>query len=321
MIAADRPLILLIGATGVIGSAVIHELAGHARVRVMVRSEHSDAAIARRYPAVERVHADLRERSSLAGAFEQAECVFLLTPSVADQQRLEENALEAALAAGVSRIVYLSSTDVRWDLTLSRAHRMTEQALARTRLAHTVVRAEYLLDNLLLEIEDLVSGRLVAPSGVMRCPFLDARDAGAVAAAALVSDAVLPGPLEVTGPRAMSWAQLAETLGRTLGLRIEHVDPVPEQWARSAVAAGMDPWLAEALREYFAALRGESLQASGDVLRITHRNPRSIDNFAREVLAPAVRRHITPPSVRTADADPHPRRAVRIPIPQRRQHA
>jgi hypothetical protein len=148
----------------------------------------------------------------------------------------------------------------------------------------------------------------------MRCPFLDARDAGAVAAVALLSDATLPGPLEVTGPRSRSWPELAERLGKTLGRQIEHIDPEPAQWARAALDAGMDPWLAGALQEYFTALRTEALQASGDVLRVTHRRPRSVDSFAHEVLLPAVRRRIAPPAVNGTAAG-------RIPTPNRRHHA
>ena len=317
----DRPLLLLIGATGTIGSAVIHELGMRARVRVLVRSARSDEAIARRYPAAERVSGDLRDRSSSAEAFNGADRVFVLTPSVADQQLLEENVLAEALSARPERIVYLSSTDVRWDLRISAAHRVSERALARSRIPHTSVRAEYLLDNLLTEIDDLATGRLVAPSGVMRCPFVDARDVGAVAAAALLADAAPRGPLEVTGPRAMTWSELAEALGRSLGLRLEHFDPKPEEWARSAVSAGLDPWLAGALEEYFTVLRGHALEASGDVFRVTHRSPRSVDNFARELLAPAVRRHISPPSISKTGSGPHAGRALRISSPYRRQHA
>lgn len=249
----------------------------------------------RHYSMVEQIHGDLREPASLAEALRDVDRLLLHTPPAVDQQRLEETALAAALDAGVKRIVYLSRTDVRWDLQLSAAHRATERALAKSGVEHTVVRAEYMLDNLLDEIDELFHGRLVAPSGVMRCPFLDARDAGAVAVAALLSDTTLPGPLEVTGPRSRSWPELAERLGKTLGRRVEHVDPDPAEWAQAAVAAGTDPWLAGALREYFETLRTEALQASGDVLRVTHHSPRSVDSFAHEVLLPAVRRRIVPP--------------------------
>jgi hypothetical protein len=80
---------------------------------------------------------------------------------------------------------------------------------------------------------------------------------------------------------------------------------------------GLDPWLAEALGEYFTVMRGHELEASGDVMRVTRRSPRSVDNFAREVLAPAVRRYVAP----TLPEHPRPVCSAGSLTPQRRQHA
>src|SRR5690349_22573042 len=108
----ERPLILVIGATGVMGSEVMRSLDGRCRLRALVHSDVSDAEIARRYPQAERVQRDLLDAGSLEAAFAGVDRVFLLTPSVPEQGRLEENALVAALETGVQRIVYVSSTDV-----------------------------------------------------------------------------------------------------------------------------------------------------------------------------------------------------------------
>src|SRR6185437_13642758 len=122
--AGARPLILVIGATGVMGREVMRSLEGRCRLRALVHSDVSDAEIARRYPQAERVQRDLRDAGSLGAAFASVNRVFLLTPSVPEQGRLEENALVAALEAGAQRIIYVSSTDVGWDIELSAAHRV-----------------------------------------------------------------------------------------------------------------------------------------------------------------------------------------------------
>jgi uncharacterized protein YbjT (DUF2867 family) len=286
--AGERPLVLVIGATGVMGREVMPLLAGRCRLRALVHSDLSNAEIARRYPRAERVQRDLLDAASLGPAFAGVDRVFLLTPSVPEQARLEENALAAALAAGVERIVYVSSTDVDWNIELSAAHREMERRLAATGVARTVVRPEYLLDNLLGEVDELARGRLVAPSGVGRCPLVDARDVGAVVAAVLLAEEPPDGPLVVTGPESLSWAQLAERLQGALGRPVEHVDPDPADWAHEAVSAGMPPWLAHALAEYFETLRGRPLEASDDTARVIGRDPRSVEEFAVDVLAPAM---------------------------------
>jgi uncharacterized protein YbjT (DUF2867 family) len=322
--AGVRPLILVIGATGVMGREVMRSLAGRCRLRTLVHSDLSDAEIARRYPQAERVQRDLLDAESLAPAFTAADRVFLLTPSVPEQARLEENALGAALAAGVGRIVYVSSTDVGWEVELSAAHRVMEQRLAATGVEHTVVRPEYLLNNLLGEVDELARGRLVAPSADGRCPFVDARDVGAVAAAVLLASEPPPGLLVLTGPESLSWAQLAERLQGALGSPVEHIDLDTAEWEREVVSAGMEPWLAGALAEYFEALRERPLEASDDTTRVTGRTPRSVEEFVTDVLAPAM----PAPNGRvaaafdsfTGDAQEDPLVAT-IPTTHRSQHA
>jgi uncharacterized protein YbjT (DUF2867 family) len=286
--AGERPLILVIGATGVIGREVMRSLEGRCRLRALVHSDVSDAEIARRYPQAERVQRDLLDAPSLAAAFAGVDRVFLLTPSVPEQARLEENALAAALAAGVQRIVYVSSTDVGWEIELSAAHRALERRLADSGVQHAVVRPEYLLDNLLGEVDELARGRLIAPSGVGRCPFVDARDVGAVAATVLLAAEPPQGPVEVTGPESLSWAQLAGRLQEALDRPVEHIDTDPAEWAQDTVSFGMAPWLAHALAEYFEQLRERPLEVSDDTRRVIGRAPRSVEDFADDVLAPAM---------------------------------
>jgi len=286
--ADERPLVLVIGGTGVMGSEVMRSLEGRCRLRALVHSDMSDAEIARRYPQAERVQRDLLDAGSLEAAFAGVDRVFLLTPSVPEQASLEENALAAALTAGVQRIVYISSTDVDWEIELSAAHRAMEQRLADSGVEHTVVRPEYLLNNLLGEVDDLARGRLVAPSAQGRCPFVDARDVGAVAAAVLLAAEPRQGPVEVTGPESLSWAQLAGRLQEALDRPVEHIDPDPAEWAQDAVSSGMAPWLAHALAEYFEQLCKRPLEASDDTRRLIGRAPRSVEDFAHDVLSPAM---------------------------------
>lgn len=283
-------VVLLTGATGTIGSEVLDLVAGRARIRALARSDFAASAIARLHPTVEIVRGDLADGASLGEALAGVDRMLLLAPSIAQQQLLEENALQAALAAGVRRIVYISNREVDWGIELARPHVAIEARLAQSGIEHTSLRPDYLLDNLLHELESLAAGRVIAPSGRGRCAFVDARDVASVAARAVLDDDPLPGPLELTGPESLTFTELAARLGESLGWRIEHLDPEPREWSSAAIAAGMPQWLAEALREYFERLRDEAPQPTGDVGRITGADPRRIEDFARDRLAPALQR-------------------------------
>lgn len=284
----EHPAILVVGGTGVIGSELLPELNGAGTVRALAHTEASAQTLARCHPNVELVRGDLADPRTLEEAFEGMSRLFLLTPSVAEQQALEENALTAARDAGIERIVYLSNNEVGWGIELSRAHRLIETTLARIGVPYTALRPDYLFDNLLHEVGELAQGRIIAPSSTGRCAFVDARDVGSLAAVALVADEPLESPLAVTGPELLSWAGLAGRLSDALEISIEHVDPDPAEWEELVIDAGMPAWLAGALREYFERLPSEAPVLSDDVIRVTGKAPRSVEEFARDRLAPAL---------------------------------
>jgi hypothetical protein len=117
---------------------------------------------------------------------------------------------------------------------------------------------------------------------------------------------------------------LAARLGGALGRPIEHIDPDPGEWAADVVAAGMPPWLAQALAEYFEVLRDRPLESSGDTWRVTGRNPRSVEEFAIDVLAPAmpaVTGPTTPVLVSPSDDASEGPFVATIPTTHRSQHA
>ena len=100
--------ILIVGATGNVGSELVKQFAASGkRVRALVRSESKAADI--RHLA-EPVIGDLMLPATLNAAFKNAERVFVLAPPVGEaEETMERNAFNAAAAAGVERIVYLSS--------------------------------------------------------------------------------------------------------------------------------------------------------------------------------------------------------------------
>ena len=110
-------MIALLGATGTIGRHVAADLAERGDdVRAVVRDRASDVPL----PVV---HGDLTRPQTLRAAFDGAERLLLLTPHGPDQDLHEAAAVEAAVAAGVQRIVKVSGGAPRSGRTVRRRRR------------------------------------------------------------------------------------------------------------------------------------------------------------------------------------------------------
>lgn len=128
--------VLVTGATGFIGSHIVDRLLARGQeVRAFARNPEKAAAV---LPAgVETVYGDVRDAASLRQAAERVDCVIHAAARVTDwgpwsafeaeTVRGTEHALEAAIAAGVSRFVLVSTVSV-YDSAAVRSGNVTEDA-------------------------------------------------------------------------------------------------------------------------------------------------------------------------------------------------
>jgi hypothetical protein len=85
----------------------------------------------------------------------------------------------------------------------------------------------------------------------------------------------------LTGPEALSMADVAEKLSAATGKRIEYVNVAPEEATSAQLATGMLRYTADALAELFAERRkGKEAQVSPVVQTILRRRATSFDEFA-----------------------------------------
>jgi len=255
-------MILITGATGTIGRHLVELLAHRGDVRALVRG---DAELP---PGVEPVHGDLARPETLPPALAGTERLFLLTPFGEGHERLEHNALDAAQAAGVARVVKLSVAMAPWPIALAAGHREIEERLAAAPFAATVVRAESFSSNLLAQAPD----QLVFPAREGRYGYVDPADVAAVAAAALTAEVAPRGTLTVTGPEHVTHPQVADRLGAA------YLEVPGPAWAASAREAGVPAFVAAALAELFEAMavRGP-IPLTDTVERLTGRAPTRVE--------------------------------------------
>jgi uncharacterized protein YbjT (DUF2867 family) len=287
-------MILVTGATGNAGSQVVRALSERgARVRAFVRDP--DKARTLFGEGVELAAGDFGDPASLRAALDEGVQTMLL--SCADDPRRvewEANAIASAAAAGVSRIVKLSTTGAQpgapvafWDW-----HGRVEEQLRSSGVPFVILQSSFYMSNLLAAGEQVASeGRLYAPAGEARIAMVDPRDVGAAAAAVLTGAGEDEQTYVLTGPEAITYAEVAAALSVATGHDVGFVD-VPDEGAKQGLlAAGMPEFVAEQLVAVFAQLRqGVAGQVTDTVEALTGAPPRSFADFARDhahLLAPA----------------------------------
>jgi len=129
--------------------------------------------------------------------------------------------------------------------------------------------------------------------------FVDARDVGRVAAAALLAGPPPEPVLDVTGPEALTWFDVASTMSQVLGRPITHYPTPPDVIRQAMLAMGRPTWLVEHMLELAALLREpEAAEVTGTVERMTGQPATTLREFladhASAFLAPRNRVRIRP---------------------------
>jgi uncharacterized protein YbjT (DUF2867 family) len=278
-------MILVTGATGNTGSQVVHALRRRGvSVRAFVRDE--ERARARLGDGVDLALGDLADAASVARALEGVDALFL---SCADDPRRvgwEAAAIDAARAAGVGRIVKLSTIGAApgapvafWDW-----HGRVEEHVRESGVPAVVLRSSFSMSNLLAEAGRIaIDGRIVAPAGGARIAMIDPYDVGEAAASILTGGGEDGATYELTGPAALTYEDVARELSSVVGRSVEFV-AVSDDDARSAmVAAGLPEFVADQVVAIFGQLRaGVASAVTGTVESLTGRPPRGIAHFLRD---------------------------------------
>lgn len=275
----NAPTVLVTGATGTVGSALVAALRSRgAAVRAMTRDPD------RPVPGVDNAVADLRDPESLAAALTGVDAAFLNSPSTEDAAALQIRFAQLARDKGVQRLVLLSQYAARADspVRFLRWHAEVEAHLPGLGLDHTVLRPNLYLQALLAFAPTIAQGWFGAPIGEAAVSAVDTRDIADAAAAVLTSDGHSGRTYTLTGPRAVTHAQIAEALSAATGRPIAFRDTAAEEFA-AGLAAFMPPWQLEGLVEDYAHYaRGEAAEVHADVADLTGRPARDVTDFARD---------------------------------------
>jgi uncharacterized protein YbjT (DUF2867 family) len=147
-------------------------------------------------------------------------------------------------------------------------HGQIENKLEASGMAFTHLRSGEFMHAYFRQVPAMgAKGILPLPMADARIASIDVDDLAQVAAAVLTQAGHEGKTYPLTGAESLTMAEVAERLSRVTGNAIRYVDVPPAEAQRARLAAGMAPYLAEALDELFAERRRGKEAAVSPVLR------------------------------------------------------
>lgn len=280
----DSP-ILVTGALGNIGRAVIEGLRSAERPVAIRAADIDPDRVATTFGSeVEAVRFDFTDPQTWPATFDGVEVMFLMRPPhISDIDRDMAPALEAAKAAGLRHVVFLSLQGAETNKVVP--HAKVEAWLRGSGLDWTFVRPSFFMENLSTTHAADVRDRrqIFVPAGTGRTSFVAADDVAAVAVVALLDPAehrqVAWTP---TGTQALTYYEVAEILSDVLGRRIDYIKPGAIAYARHAkdVLGMPTAMVAVTTAIYTVARLGKAAGTTDDFRLVTGRDPIDFRDWA-----------------------------------------
>ena len=242
--------ILVTGATGSLGRGVITTLLSKTNAKnvyALARSEEKAAPL--KELGVNVRIGDYDDYDSLLNAFKGIETLYMVSNTdVSKRITQQNNVVEAALKAGIGHIVYTSyqrktespDSPIR---QVAAGHLNTEAKLKGSGIAYTILKHGTYTEMIpVFAGDDVLTKHLIyVPAGDGKTSFVRRNDLSEAGAIILLDETGKYDnqSLELTGPKAVSWGDIADIIGSITNLPIKYVSPSEDEYKKVATEAGV----------------------------------------------------------------------------------
>lgn len=287
-------MILVFGATGRVGGEVARSLAATGEaVRCLVRDASRASALVD--AGIDVVGGDLDDTRAIAAALAGVKRVFLMSPVGETMTPRQCAVIDAAVAAGVDRIVKLSGSS--WTIEAARetatgaAHAVIEERLIESGIAHVNLRPNAFMQGMLARLPgEIAQGDSFGLAlGEAAVSFIDVRDIADVAVTALCAPSPGSAARHLTGPRAWSGAEIAALASELCGRTINYRAIAPAAALALARTRGESAFMQKHLEQVMERIgAGVAAEVTGEVEAACGRPARALEDWLRESRSPAM---------------------------------
>jgi uncharacterized protein YbjT (DUF2867 family) len=230
---------------------------------------------------------DWEDRSTWSPALDGVGSVYVsYSPDLAVPGAVEAagSFAELAVRSGVPRLVLLSG---RGEPEAERA----ERAVRATGAELTILRSTWFMQNFSEDymLDHVLAGEIRLPGGDVPTPFLDIDDLADIAVAALTDDRHVGQLYELTGPRSLTFHEVAAEIGEAGGRQVRYVPISLDQHATDAAEYGVPADVIDMLTYLFSeVVDGRNADTTDGVRRALGREARDFRDYAGNVAATGV---------------------------------
>jgi uncharacterized protein YbjT (DUF2867 family) len=279
-------MILVTGASGTVGRPVLEAVV---KMGKPVKAMYRNAEDARNAPAgVATVIADFADKASLAKALSGIDTIYLVCSPIPQLVELESNVIEACKQAGVGYVVLNSALGAGdYPKSFPSWHRKVEDKLKASGLQYAIFRPNSFMQNIAAYMAPSIreQGAFYAAMADAKLSLIDVRDIAAIVAKALSNPVAFAGKtIELNGPQAFSYTEIAAKISSVAGRTVKFVN-IPEAAQRkSMLELGMPEWQVNALldlQQYYT-VAGKGGEVTPPIKDFLGASPITLDQYLNE---------------------------------------
>jgi uncharacterized protein YbjT (DUF2867 family) len=279
-------MILVTGASGQVGRQVLEEVLKTGKpVKAMYRSaEDARSALS----GVEAVIADFADKASLAKALQGIEAIYLVCSPIPQLVELESNVIAACKQASVGYVVLNSALGAGdYPKSFPSWHRKVEDNLKASGLRYAIFRPNSFMQNIAAYNAPSIraQGAFYSAMGEAKLSLIDVRDIAVILAKALTIPAAFAGKaIDLNGPEAFSYSEIAAKISRVAGRAVQFVNIPEEVQRKSMLDLGMPEWQVNALLELqqYYTVAGKGAEVTPPIKDFLGRPPITLDQYLNE---------------------------------------
>lgn len=285
--------ILITGVTGHLGGAVLNKLLAKvpaSDVRVLVRDEAKAEAF--KALGVEIALGTYDDKASLVAAFKGIDKLYFVSGNdVANRGAQHENVVHAATEAKVGHVIYTSfqrrnESDNAPLAFLASTHLLAEKLLKASGLTYTILEHALYAEVIPMFVGEKVleTGVIFQPGGDGKTAFALREDLAEAGVAVLTGEGHENRSYELTGSKALSYADIAALITEASGKNVTYVSPTVEAFTEELTKAGVPAMYIGLFAGFSSAIKeGEFAAISGDLEKLIGRKSGSVEAYVKSV--------------------------------------